>query len=663
MATSPNPDRRFGFELLLATVLVIGCVATLTFLRTDRGLQLFADGSSAQRLVPGSSVESADGVVFEASHPRTSGRVLGTVELDSRSRYVLVSELGAGDPLVLVLENRELGARLRFRCVERVAPTTCQRLLDARGLPARVELRAWYRGVVPRELRGLSVARLSPVHAWLCLLLQAGMWVVPIGFVLRHRGRLLREPPKLGALDDLALGLTVFGFCFLVFHGAPVQQVQDSRYLMAVSHSILHAGGVELPADFGPGQRDPRPYQIDRVDGRLLHHYSPVPALLDVPVVAVYEWLGVTPMSPDGGRWDLGIETRIMRFSAALVASMLCVVLYLLARKFLAPLPSLGLTFAFAFGTQIFSTLSRPYWSHTWGALLTALAIYFVVFPSERRTSLSMAFAATCVSWSVFARPQNFWAVLGLVAFLIAGRNWRQLGVFVGVGAGWAVAGALFSMTVYDSPLPGYYLREQVEMGRLGVARLERHRYPRNLLGSLFSPSRGVFVFVPLYAWVLAVIGLSWKRLASRTVAIVALLVIGFHLWLLVHTGTWPGAKSFGPRQLSDVLVWFFLLAVLAVQATQSGWRQMSRSARVLRVATLGLCLAFSVFVNTRGAFSRATWNWEVKWVVAAETEDGEPIRRPNWWNWRRPQFMAGLSLPGMAAPDSGEAEQRSPEE
>ena len=412
--------------------------------------------------------------------------------------------------------------------------------------------------------------------------------------------------------------------------------------MTAVSYSLIHGEGIELPTIFA-ADRTPVPYQVESIDDRLLHHYSPMPALLDAPVVAAYELLGVTPATP-GGYWRRDTEIRIMHFEMALASALVCVVLYFTARRLLAPLYALGLTLAFAFGTQIFSTLSRPYWSHTWGVALTALAIYFVVFRLRNRATLSAVLGATCISWSFFCRPQTAWAVIGLGVFLVVSRRWRDLGVFTSVGVAWAVVGALFSLATYDSILPNYFLGQQVELGRFEIAtRVTRHRYFWNLMGSLFSPSRGVFIFVPLYAWILAVVCLSWKRLASRPLAVIAVAVIGVHLWMLVHTGTWPGgSRCYGPRQLSDVLPWFFLLGALAVDAMLTGWRETSRWGRSLRLASLMLCLAFSIFVNTRGAYAPATWRWMPAEMVDVR-RDGEEVIRPDWWDWSDPQFLAGL--------------------
>ena len=117
------------------------------------------------------------------------------------------------------------------------------------------------------------------------------------------------------------------------------------------------------------------------------------------------------------------------------------------------------------------------------------------------------------------------------------------------------------------------------------------------------------------------------------------------HLWLIVHTGVWPGGQSYGPRQFSDVLVWLFVMAVLSVEALRLRWPQIRVRTRIVQVVVLSLALSFSVFTNFRGAFSKATWTWDSydrppAWLV----EGRQPLMPQHWhWNWRHPQFMAGL--------------------
>ena len=335
-----------------------------------------------------------------------------------------------------------------------------------------------------------------------------------------------------------------------------------------------------------------------------------------------------------------------MRFSAALVSALLCVVLYATARIRLAPLPALGLTVVFLVGTQIMSTLSRPYWSHTWGALFAAIAIFLVIRPGHRMQTLSAALAAASVSLAFYCRPQVAGTVVGLVTILAFSRNWRRLATFVIVGSLCAGLGALLSVAIYDSLLPSYFFSSQVARGRFDAESLNQYRYVTGTLGALVSPGRGLFIYSPIYLWILYQVIRGWKSLPNRTWAMVGLAVIAGHLWLLVHTGVWPGGRgTYGARQFADVVVWFFLLSVLAVETLQNQWSTLKRSTRWAQVTVLSVLILFSAFVNLRGAWARSTRAWKSYdrppvWL----TEGREPLLpQPQYWNWRHPQFLAGL--------------------
>jgi peptidoglycan/LPS O-acetylase OafA/YrhL len=116
-------------------------------------------------------------------------------------------------------------------------------------------------------------------------------------------------------------------------------------------------------------------------------------------------------------------------------------------------------------------------------------------------------------------------------------------------------------------------------------------------------------------------------------------------VWLLAQTSVWAGGQSYGARQLSDVLVWFFVLGVLAVEVVASEWPETGRRRRLWLGGSLAALLAFSIFVNARGAYSKATWRWNTfdrppAWAL----QGGRSRFDPSWvWNWRYPQFMAGL--------------------
>jgi hypothetical protein len=641
-----HTDRAFVLYFLAAAVLVVLCLLTMRFLQTASGQRLFADAESSTVLVgPGAAKED----VFLPAN-REGGIVpLGTVQTDSRSRYLFLASLGPGGQVVVVATSPKW-SRTEWRCWSSSFSSSCDSVVSIRDGSTEIDIRILNEGRIDRVLHSLSVARISAAYPWLKRFVIAVLVLAPTAFVVSYRRRLwrgLRDPKP---AEDLVFAGMVFALCLFVFHRAPVVQINDSRYLTAVSHSFIHGKGLTLPQSFTDGElklarkKKGRGYQVDRIDGKLLHHYSPLPAVLDSPVVWLFERAGVTPQRP-GGFWDFRQEARILRFSAALAAALLCALFYRTARGFLLPVPAVGLALAFAFGTQVLSTLSRPYWAHTWGALLAAAAIHLVLLPWRRHELLSAGLAAFLASLAYYCRPQTFWTPIGLAIVLLMVRSWKRLATLVVVGAVCAGAGALISLSVYGSILPEYFFATEEAQYAMSSGRVNSYRYVTGALGSLVSPGRGLFLYSPLYLWVLYQTVRHWKSLSSRVWAGAALAVITGHLWLIVHTGVWPGGMSYGPRQFSDVLVWFFLLAVLSVEALLERWPRIRLRARVVQTAVFALMLSFSVFTNVRGAFSKATWTWNSydrppAWLV----EGRQPLMPQHWhWNWRHPQFLAGL--------------------
>jgi hypothetical protein len=636
-------DRRFGRALLATGLVVLACVAALTSLR-----------SAAARAWLGGEQPVAsfdERLVLRGRQGGFSTRSLGTLELDPASVHLLRADLGPGPKVTFDVVGRPPSTRIRVQCEARRERSECTRSLAGGGAPGPFELQALYGGSGNVVVHGVTVSRLSYSLGRLRGLLLLIAWATPLAFVLVHRRRLLAGGSASRGLDEAALALLVFGLTMAVFHAGPVHQVMDSRFLTAVSHSFLRGRGVELPELLRPALEQRSAYQIVEIDGRLLHYYSPVPAIMDAPVVATYEALGVSPADA-GALWDRATETRILRFSAAWVSALLCVVLYRLARAYLGPSASLAATLAFAFGTQVFSTLSRPYWSHAWSTLFAAAALLLVVPPRRSGGLASAALAATFASLSVFCRPQAFWIPLGLAAGLALARRGRRLAVLVTVGALWAAIGVALSLAIYDAPLPTYFFQGQTylvekhfEIGPSGLPRTSLARLAFSALGALVSPARGLFVYVPLCLWVLYQVVRGWSHLSSRRWAAVALGGLLGHASVLFVTRAWMGGQSYGARQFADALPWLFLLAVFGIEALERRWPSLGSAARWANLAAALLLVSGSIFVNARGAYAKATWTWRPFDRPPAWAREGREPRLPHstMWNWRHPQFMAGL--------------------
>jgi hypothetical protein len=528
-------------------------------------------------------------------------------------------------------------------------------VLDAGRLPDRVYLVAWNRSRSAVEIEAVELRGLHRGYRWARRVMSSigPSLVFVLLFFNRHRiGAYLSQSGSLEEVRPLPTGTTaasggrwrrwdrvtaalVFLVCFHAYFRAPVQQILDSRHISLVSHSLLKSGSLALPSNFVPAQRADRIYTLHREGDTVYHFFSSAPAVLNVPFVAAYGLAGIRPMTP-AGEFLGHNELRILRLTAAVVAAVLCAVLFLTARVWLPASHALASTFVFAFGTQILSSVSRPFWSHGWACLLLALAILLLVSPRWKSRPGTYVLISTLLCWAYFCRPTMSLAVVGVTLWLLAVRR-RLLPPFLITGALWATAFLLHSRETYGTWLPPYFLSSHLESGRLAGGLLVSS-YPTGLLGTLLSPGRGLFVYVPLCVLVLWVLFRRWSWIPDKALAVTALGICFAHWQLVSLFRNWWGGQSFGPRLMSDVIPWLFVLAVLGVAAVRRAaaageflWTPVKRVAVTLIVAA-------SIFINTRGA-------------VSSEAQRGAGI-----WNWRYPSFMAGiLSRPEWSGESDGD--------
>jgi|GEM_PF-4791623 len=486
-----------------------------------------------------------------------------------------------------------------------------------------------------------------PIYLILPIVLFSGVW-------LRRRELLvgyLRSPGGSSRRLDVATGILIFSLTVVAFRSARVVQMADAKFLTVVTHEFLTNGDIDLPDHLGRDRKGRLPYLLKEHDGRVYHFFSHAPAILNTPFVLPAMARGMSPMSSDGSFLSRN-ELQILRTSAATVSALLCVVLFMIARTWLPPPASFVLTFIFAFGTQVFSTLSRPYWSHTWGTFLLALAIFLLVRESMAVRPMVQAVAATAIAWAFFCRPTFSIAALGVTLY-VALRYGRRVWFLIATGFAWFCLLVAHSHAVFGQALPPYLLSSHVRSGRL-LSENSSQSYVEALFGTLISPGRGLFVYVPISLFTLFLIARHWRRLPDTRLAAIALGVFLLHWQLVSSFRTWWGGWCFGPRLFSDILPWLFLLTVMGVSAAASC--TTSRRSNAAMVSMGLVAAAFSIFVNVRGATDPATTNWRLPEEAQRSSYEGSKERvfqRTKLWNWRYPQFMAGLIAPEASGVDS----------
>jgi hypothetical protein len=141
---------------------------------------------------------------------------------------------------------------------------------------------------------------------------------------------------------------------------------------------------------------------------------------------------------------------------------------------------------------------------------------------------------------------------------------------------------------------------------------------PWPILGVLFSPGRGIFVYQP-WAVLAAAAVLAWPRLCAapgmaagpRGWAVFCSTAIVLHVVLISAWWEWPGGYCYGSRLATDVVP---LLALLATPAVALLLRRRAGAAMLAAVGVAGFLVQLPCVANDAHRWSykkpRDHWSW-----------------------------------------------------
>lgn len=288
---------------------------------------------------------------------------------------------------------------------------------------------------------------------------------------------------------------------------------------------------------------------------------------------------------------------------------------YRIASRFLPRRQAVWLALLFAFGTSEWSIASRNLFPHGLTLLLLSAALYLALLAREEPSRIRFAGLALALAFTV--RPSN--AISAAVFTLYVAVHYRRYLVsFVGWALPAAVPFFAYNLVVKHSLIPLYL-------------RLPLVRYPA-LAGAamhLFSPSRGLLVFTPVFLFSVAGMILAWRLRWCWPLAPYLVAIIVLHAALVISI--WPG-HGYGPRYFADIthlLILFLIPAILY-------WRTMRGPARTMAAGLFLLLAAWGVFAHGRGGTSFAANQWSALPVN---------VDQATWrvWDWSDPQFLRGL--------------------
>lgn len=320
---------------------------------------------------------------------------------------------------------------------------------------------------------------------------------------------------------------------------------------------------------------EPLPYWYQSVKGRVVSTYPILPGLLNVPVYAAADVLGV----------DIDARRELLSMITASTISALSVVfLFLALERFCATrLRAFGFAMVYAFATCVWSVASRGMWQHGPSLLFLTISVWLMGKEARPATAWGVFF----LSLAVVTRPTNAVLVAPLAAFVFWSRPQERFRLVVAGLVPLALRSA-YAWFYWGSPFSLAQANPIPQVANFGGNPLV------GLAGLLVSPSRGLFVFSPVFLFaLLAVPGVVRRR---REDPIPFCLAVGALALLLISSKwtMWWGGHSFGYRLLIETLP---SLTVLLAIAWERGIvaRPMARAAFIL-------CLVCSVFVNFLGA-------------------------------------------------------------
>ena len=433
--------------------------------------------------------------------------------------------------------------------------------------------------------------------------------------------------------DTLFIAL-FFILSLTVFLASPVTQLEDSNYSMLLSESLLvnHVWSLNrysIPqskpfAQFGQRPRG-APSQIRTLHGSLYYNYPWGSSVLSIPFVALMNIWGVYPANPDGSICQAG-EIRIQRVLAALLMSVLCCISFRCARLFLPFRWSAVLTTGLGFGTQIWSTATRALWSHTWQILLLGCVVYSLTLALSTLVPVRPILLATLLAWMYFVRPTSIIDIVTVTMF-VALYFRPQLRTYSVVLAIWFGAYCVLSWTVLRYLVTGY---ESMQIQYFEPIRV--NAFAERFCAILFSPSRGLFIFVSTFGFTLYLTLRFWELLKLQPLVWLALASISGHVIVLSLFTYWWGGWSYGPRLLTDTVPWFFVISIFGcIPLRELGLQRGTRRSYYTLIAIGLVMLLLSMAINSRGALSWSTLYWNAQ----ASQLDA--------WDWRHAQFLAGL--------------------
>lgn len=342
-------------------------------------------------------------------------------------------------------------------------------------------------------------------------------------------------------------------------------------------------------------------YFIQNVNGHVVSSYPPWGAVLALPLYLIPVFTGPVPLPI----WTI---VNAEKQAAALIAALSVVVLLYALKRVTKPQIAWAIAVIYAFGTSCFSTNSQALWQHGPTQLFAVLMLYCLVRAID--TPSFAAWAGLPLGLMVLCRPLNLVMALPIALYVLQ----RHRGQFMGL----ILAGlpSLLLLMWYNTAYFGSPFKTAFAGTILSPTAMSGFYTPgidkliEGVLGSLFSPARGLLIYSPVFVFSIIGMWLVWTQPGPPLLKYLSLTPFPLLAAIVVYK-VWPGGYSYGSRMMADAAPFLCLLLYPAFE------RFAQKRAAVFAIVSLS---ALSVFMQAVGVFANCNrlcaggrevlWSW-----------------------------------------------------
>ncbi|SPP63643.1 glycosyltransferase family 39 protein [Nitrospira lenta] len=361
------------------------------------------------------------------------------------------------------------------------------------------------------------------------------------------------------------------------------------------------------------------PYFARSLNGHLVSTYPPWGAVLSLPAYVI-------PVLKVGARLSAEMLFDLEKRASMLTVALSVFALFAGLRRVARPRVAWCIAVVYAFGTSSLSLISQAAWQHGPSQLFLSLTLYCLV--RSRETPIYVAWAGLALGWAVICRPVNLLMALPIALYVLHKHRGQCIG-FLLAGVPPLLLFLWYNDAYFGSPVQTGFGATVVTPASLVGRHLSWFSTPffEGLVGVLFSPARGLFIYSPIFLCSLAGMVVAWRepgQVFLRYLSVAPLLLV-----IPVATlGSWWGGHGYGPRLLADSApVLCYLMVPIFDRIGQRAW---------MKYMVVGLA-GFSIGMHAIGFAYSGDWGSKVL------DFDTHPERV---WCWREsPPVLFGTQL------------------